>query len=61
MAKKAKLGKTPIVGGKKDGARPSPKKQTTALLKANKVNPGSRSQGSRTARIAKMEKADVAC
>ena len=53
---KPKIGKTPILGGKKDGARPSPKKQTTALLAANKVNPGSRKQ-----RIAKMEKSDVSC
>ena len=61
MAKKAKLGKTPIVGGKKDGARPSEKGQASALLKANKVNPGSRKQSSRAGRIAKMEKSDMAC
>lgn len=59
MAKKAKLGKTPIIGGKKDGARPSKKGQVTALLAANKAPKlGKADGGSRMKRMRKMEAAD---
>lgn len=44
---KPKYGKTPILGGKKDGARKSQKGQTTAKLAAN--------------RTAKMEKRNPTC
>lgn len=57
MAKKMnkKMGKLPKMGGK-DGARPSKKGQTTALLKANKAP----NMGKADKRIAKMEKSDCA-
>jgi len=56
MAKKPKIGKTPMLGNKKDGARPSKKHQVSALLPQNKV--GGKGMG-RTKRIAKMEKSDM--
>lgn len=61
MAKKA--GKnmgyaSKTVGNSVDGARPSAKKQSTALLPKNKI--GSALKG-RTARMAKMEKLDPSC
>lgn len=58
MAKKPKVGKTPILGGKKDGARPSVKHQVSGHTKGNPSKP---MQSSRTARIGKMEKMDPAC
>lgn len=60
MAKKAKLGKTPTMGNKKDGARPSTKHQVSGKTKGTAVNPGSRMQG-RAARVAKMERMDPSC
>lgn len=60
MAKKPKIGKTPILGNKKDGARPSVKHQVSGKTKGTKVNPASRGQG-RMSRIAKMEKMDPGC
>lgn len=61
MAKKAKLGKTPTLGNKKDGARPSVKHQVSGKTKGNVVNPASRKQSSRMGRIAKMERANPEC
>lgn len=61
MAKKAKLGKTPVVGDSKDGARPSKKKQVPATLKSNKAPFTGKGGSNRAARIAKMEKTDQAC
>ena len=61
MAKKPKIGKTPILGGKKDGARPSVKHQVSGKTKGTTVSTATRGQSSRGSRIAKMEKMDPAC
>lgn len=52
--KKPKIGKTPIVGGKDDGARKSVKGQVSAKLPQNRM-----ARQSRMKRMARMEKSDI--